>query len=219
MFHVTAPNGAAVDGENTIPSRCHPGPDERSTRRHREHRPQKARGAEGGKPDKRRRHSRIDLEDTIIHAILSIAEDHVDTHPSAGPPAVRFEATDGPPGQGHGTVTGEGLEPQIATQVAGMDPRREPLPDRRQDDRLGRSAQARDPDRRAGDERFDPSGKRGRGEVAIEPDFVGFEIPDVFVVGYGLDFDGTLRQLDHVAALDEADIAAARATKPPLDVP
>jgi len=61
--------------------------------------------------------------------------------------------------------------------------------------------------------------KRGRGEVAIEPDFVGFEIPDVFVVGYGLDFDGTLRQLDHVAALDEADIAAARATKPPLDVP
>lgn len=61
--------------------------------------------------------------------------------------------------------------------------------------------------------------KRGRGEVAIEPDFVGFEIPDVFVVGYGLDFDGTLRQLDHVAALDETDIAAARATKPPLDVP
>jgi predicted ribosome quality control (RQC) complex YloA/Tae2 family protein len=44
--------GAAVDGENTIPSRCHPGPDERSTRRHREHRPQEARGAEGGKPDK-----------------------------------------------------------------------------------------------------------------------------------------------------------------------
>jgi hypoxanthine phosphoribosyltransferase len=44
----------------------------------------------------------------------------------------------------------------------------------------------------------------------MEPDFVGFEIPDVFVVGYGLDFDGTLRQLDHVAALDEADIATAR---------
>ena len=61
--------------------------------------------------------------------------------------------------------------------------------------------------------------KRGRGEVAIEPDFVGFEIPDVFVVGYGLDFDGTLRQLDHVAALDEADIAAVRASKPPLGVP
>lgn len=61
--------------------------------------------------------------------------------------------------------------------------------------------------------------KQGRGEVAIEPDFVGFEIPDVFVVGYGLDFDGTLRQLDHVAALDEADIAAVRTSKPPLGVP
>ena len=61
--------------------------------------------------------------------------------------------------------------------------------------------------------------KQGRAEVAIEPDFVGFEIPDVFVVGYGLDFDGTLRQLDHVAALDEADIAAVRASKPPLGVP
>ena len=57
--------------------------------------------------------------------------------------------------------------------------------------------------------------KRGRGEVAREPDFVGFEIPDVFVVGYGLDFDGTLRQLDHVAALDAADIAAARAAQFP----
>jgi hypoxanthine phosphoribosyltransferase len=58
--------------------------------------------------------------------------------------------------------------------------------------------------------------KQGRVEVAMKPDFVGFEIPDVFVVGYGLDFDGTLRQLDHVAALDEADIAAARAAQPPL---
>ncbi len=58
--------------------------------------------------------------------------------------------------------------------------------------------------------------KRGRAEVALEPDFVGFDIPDVFVVGYGLDFDGTLRQLDHVAALEDADIAAARAgVQPP----
>lgn len=61
--------------------------------------------------------------------------------------------------------------------------------------------------------------KHGRAEVALEPDFVGFEIPDVFVVGYGLDFDGRFRQLDHVAALDEADIAAARSTHPPLGVP
>jgi hypoxanthine phosphoribosyltransferase len=53
----------------------------------------------------------------------------------------------------------------------------------------------------------------------MEPDFVGFEIPDVFVVGYGLDFDGTLRQLDHVAALDASDIAAARGPQTPPGAP
>ncbi|MCE9629228.1 MAG: hypoxanthine phosphoribosyltransferase [Planctomycetia bacterium] len=53
--------------------------------------------------------------------------------------------------------------------------------------------------------------KTGRAEVAIQPDFVGFDIPDRFVVGYGLDFDGGLRHLPHLAALDDEDIAAARA--------
>ena len=55
--------------------------------------------------------------------------------------------------------------------------------------------------------------KTGRSEVDIEPDFVGFEIPDKFVVGYGLDFDGDLRHLPHLAALDDDDIAAARASQ------
>lgn len=53
--------------------------------------------------------------------------------------------------------------------------------------------------------------KQGRAEVGIEPDFVGFDIPDVFVVGYGLDFDGAWRHLPHLAALDPDDIAASRA--------
>ena len=53
--------------------------------------------------------------------------------------------------------------------------------------------------------------KTGRAEVEIQPDFVGFDIPDKFVVGYGLDFDGGLRHLPHLAALDDEDIAAARA--------
>jgi hypoxanthine phosphoribosyltransferase len=53
--------------------------------------------------------------------------------------------------------------------------------------------------------------KEGRAEVEIEPDFVGFDIPDVFVVGYGLDFDGAWRHLPHLAALDPDDIAASRA--------
>lgn len=50
--------------------------------------------------------------------------------------------------------------------------------------------------------------KTGRSEVAVEPDFIGFDIPDVFVVGYGLDHDGCWRHLPHVAALDAADIDA-----------
>ncbi|MSQ78078.1 MAG: hypoxanthine phosphoribosyltransferase [Flavobacteriaceae bacterium] len=32
----------------------------------------------------------------------------------------------------------------------------------------------------------------------IEPDYVGFEIPGRFVVGYGLDFDGYGRNLKHI---------------------
>jgi len=49
--------------------------------------------------------------------------------------------------------------------------------------------------------------KQGRAEVALEPDFVGFDIPDAFVVGYGLDFDGLWRHLPYLAALDDDDIA------------
>ena len=36
--------------------------------------------------------------------------------------------------------------------------------------------------------------KIGRQQVAFEPDYVGFEIPDAFVVGYGLDFNDEYRQ-------------------------
>ncbi len=48
--------------------------------------------------------------------------------------------------------------------------------------------------------------KQGRAEVAIRPDYVCFEIPDVFVVGYGLDYDGEHRHLPHIAALEDGDI-------------
>ncbi|MFO7966935.1 MAG: hypoxanthine phosphoribosyltransferase [Archaeoglobaceae archaeon] len=37
--------------------------------------------------------------------------------------------------------------------------------------------------------------KPDRRKVDIKADYVGFEIPDVFVVGYGLDVDGKYRQL------------------------
>ncbi|MGA0038996.1 MAG: phosphoribosyltransferase [Pirellulales bacterium] len=54
--------------------------------------------------------------------------------------------------------------------------------------------------------------KTGRAEVSLTPTYVGFEIPDQFVVGYGLDFDGAWRHLPYLAALDADEIAAARKT-------
>lgn len=43
--------------------------------------------------------------------------------------------------------------------------------------------------------------KIGRQEVPFEPDFVGFTIPDKFVVGYGLDFDDEYRHLPYIGVL------------------
>jgi hypoxanthine phosphoribosyltransferase len=43
--------------------------------------------------------------------------------------------------------------------------------------------------------------KRGRQRIPLEPDYCGFDIPDVFVVGYGLDFNDEYRHLPHVAVL------------------
>lgn len=45
--------------------------------------------------------------------------------------------------------------------------------------------------------------KLGRQEVAMMPDYVGFEIPDAFVVGYGLDFDDDYRHLPYIGILDQ----------------
>jgi hypoxanthine phosphoribosyltransferase len=44
--------------------------------------------------------------------------------------------------------------------------------------------------------------KASRREVPVSLDYVGFTIPDVFVVGYGLDFAGLYRNLPYVAVLD-----------------
>jgi hypoxanthine phosphoribosyltransferase len=43
--------------------------------------------------------------------------------------------------------------------------------------------------------------KRGRREVEFEADFVGFQIPDKFVVGYGLDFAERYRNLPCIGVL------------------
>jgi hypoxanthine phosphoribosyltransferase len=52
--------------------------------------------------------------------------------------------------------------------------------------------------------------KIGRQVVDFEPDHVVFPIPDVFVVGYGLDYCDAYRNLPYVAALDEADLEPGR---------
>ena len=48
--------------------------------------------------------------------------------------------------------------------------------------------------------------KMGRQEVALEPDFTAFEIPDQFVVGYGLDYQDEYRNLPYVAYLEDKDL-------------
>jgi hypoxanthine phosphoribosyltransferase len=44
--------------------------------------------------------------------------------------------------------------------------------------------------------------KPGRLEVDIIPDYLGFDIPDEWVVGYGLDFDDQHRALPHIGIVE-----------------
>src|SRR6185295_19202268 len=44
--------------------------------------------------------------------------------------------------------------------------------------------------------------KVGRQEVAAQPDYVAFRIPDEFVVGYGLDYQDEYRNLSYIASLE-----------------
>ena len=43
--------------------------------------------------------------------------------------------------------------------------------------------------------------KPSRRMADIEPDYCGFEVPDEFVVGYGLDYDEKYRNLPYVGVL------------------
>jgi hypoxanthine phosphoribosyltransferase len=51
--------------------------------------------------------------------------------------------------------------------------------------------------------------KNGRQEIELDVDFVAFEIPDEFVVGYGLDYQDLYRNLPYVAILEEHEIKQA----------
>lgn len=46
--------------------------------------------------------------------------------------------------------------------------------------------------------------KPSRRKVRFEADYVGFEIPDLFVIGYGLDLDQRFRHLPYVGLVEEA---------------
>ena len=48
--------------------------------------------------------------------------------------------------------------------------------------------------------------KTGRQEVDWVPEFVAFDIPDEFVVGYGLDFNDEYRNLPFLACLEPEDL-------------
>ena len=49
--------------------------------------------------------------------------------------------------------------------------------------------------------------KEGRQVVEMQPDFVAFQIPDEFVVGYGLDYQDLYRNLPFLAVLEPDEIA------------
>jgi len=47
--------------------------------------------------------------------------------------------------------------------------------------------------------------KQKDGAIEVQTDLVGFEIPDEFVIGYGLDFAGRYRNLPYIGVLDPAE--------------
>ena len=55
--------------------------------------------------------------------------------------------------------------------------------------------------------------KLGRQEVAFEPDYFGFDIPDAFVVGYGLDYNDDYRHLPYIAMLRRPSQGSRRSVR------
>ena len=54
--------------------------------------------------------------------------------------------------------------------------------------------------------------KQGRQRAPMQPDHVAFEIPDEYVVGYGLDYCDAYRNLPYVAALEASELGEGTPT-------
>ena len=48
--------------------------------------------------------------------------------------------------------------------------------------------------------------KEARREVEIKVDYIGFKVPDKFLVGYGLDYAEKYRNLPYIRELTEGEI-------------
>ncbi|CAH0473180.1 unnamed protein product [Peronospora belbahrii] len=48
--------------------------------------------------------------------------------------------------------------------------------------------------------------KRNPDSCGFQPDFVGFNIPDKFVIGYCLDYNEIFRDLDHICIINDVGI-------------
>ena len=59
--------------------------------------------------------------------------------------------------------------------------------------------------------------KTGCQKVDWRPDFIAFDIPDEFVVGYGLDYNDVYRNLPFLAVLEPADIETTNAEQAATD--
>ena len=54
--------------------------------------------------------------------------------------------------------------------------------------------------------------KTGRQQVDWKPEYIAFDIPDEFVVGYGLDYNDEYRNLPYLACLEPSDLSQTSET-------
>ena len=48
--------------------------------------------------------------------------------------------------------------------------------------------------------------KPSRRRVDLKPDYIGYEVDDLFIIGYGLDYDQRYRNLPYISYLEPGDL-------------